>query len=220
MLTQRIGRHYQWLHPEVLASNCTVDKKGLHLNNTVQYNTFHTLIIPASKTISVSTLEQALALFQAGGRVIFTSQLPTRAAELGKDARIGELMNELLPAATRYNENKEGGQVYFVAQLTPEALQQALRSPDPYDIAFEASKPLRYLHKEHDGKALFYLVNLDTEAYRGDLLLRGKMRLEAWDPHTGESAPVSVSYEKQGKETVTRLTLDLPEHRSIFLLEQ
>lgn len=220
MLTNHIGRHYQWLHPEVLAGKCTVDKKGLTLNNAIQYNTFRTLIIPASKTISVSTLEQAVALYKAGGRVIFTSQLPTRSAERGQDARIGELMNELLPAATRYNENKEGGQVHFVAQLTPESLQNALRSENPSDIVFDAPKPLRYIHKERDGKALFYLANLEPTAYRSDVILRGKMRLEAWNPHTGESAPVSVRYEKQGKEMVTRLTLDLPERHSLFLLER
>ena len=67
---------------------------------------------------------------------------------------------------------------------------------------------------------IFYLANLDPSAYRGDVIVRGKMRLEAWNPHTGESAPVSVRYEKQGKEMVTRLTLDLPEHHSLFLLER
>ncbi len=220
MLSNTLGRNYLWLHPEVLASNCTVDKKGLNLNNTIQYNTFRTLIIPASKTISVKTLEQALALFHNGGRIIFTSQLPTRSAEIGQDARIGELMSELLPAATRYNENKEGGQVYFLAELTSDALQKALQSDTLYDLTFEAPKPLRYIHKERDGKAIFYVANLENSSYRGDVILRGKMRLEAWNPHTGESAPVSVTYEKQSKETVTRLTLDLPGNRSIFLVEQ
>lgn len=219
-LSNALGRDYLWLHPEVLAANCTVDKKGLHLDNPTQYNTFRTLIVPASKTISVSTLEKALALFRAGGRVIFTSQLPTRSAEIGQDARIGELMAELLPAATRYNENVNGGTVHFLARLTPEALADALRSEQPYDIAFESGKPLRYIHKERDGKAVFYLANVAPAAYNGEVTLRGKMRLEAWNPHTGESAPVSVAYGKQGKETVTRLTLGLPGRSSIFLVEK
>ena len=220
MLTQRIGRHYQWLHPEVLASNCTVDKKGLHLNNTVQYNTFRTLIIPASKTISTTTLEQALALFRQGGKVIFTSLLPTLSTEPGQNDRIGELMAELLPQGTSRQTNDRGGEVRFLAQPTPAALHEALRSDIPADVAFEEGKALRYLHKERNGKNLFYLANFSPMPYQAPITLRGKLRLEAWNPHTGDCSPIDVTYDRQGDLPVTRVDLSLQGRESIFLVER
>ncbi len=219
-LSDTLGRDYLWLHPEVLAGACTVDKKGLTLNNKIQKNTFHTLVIPASRTISVTTLEQARKLFLAGGTVVFTSLLPTRSAEKDGDFRIKALMEELLPAGSRYNESLSGGKVYFLAKPTPAALTEALSSGRTPDIAFETGKPLRYIHKEHAGKALFYLANCPPTLYRGEVTLRGKLTLEAWNPHTGAITPVRGVYAKEGKETVTRINLELNGRESVFLVEK
>ncbi len=220
ILSNEIGQDYQWLHPEVLASSCSVNETGLRLNNQVQYNTFRTLIIPASKTISTTTLEQALALFRQGGKVIFTSLLPTLSTEPGQNARIGELMAELLPQGKTLQTNDRGGEVRFLEQPTPEALHEALRSDMPADVAFEEGKALRYLHKEREGKNLFYLANFSPKPYQAPITLRGKMRLEAWNPHTGECTPIDVTYDRQGDLPVTRVDLSLKGRESIFLVER
>ena len=220
ILSNEICRDYQWLHPEVLASNCTVDKTGLKLNNKVQYNTFRTLIIPASKTISTKTLEQAVALFQNGGKVIFTSLLPTQSTEIGQDARIAELMATLLPQGTNRHTNNAGGEVLFVSHPDAASLTEALQSEAPADVTFEPGKPLRYIHKERDGKALYYLANFSPAPYNAPIALRGKLRLEAWNPHTGERTPVKTTYKRQGGYTTTHLTLSLQGRESIFLVER
>lgn len=220
ILSNEICRDYQWVHPEVLASNCTVDKTGLKLNNKVQYNTFRTLIIPASKTISTKTLEQALALFQNGGKVIFTSLLPTQSTEIGQDARIAELMAALLPQGTKRHTNNAGGEVLFVSHPDAASLTEALQSEAPADVTFEPGKPLRYIHKERDGKALYYLANFSPAPYNAPIALRGKLRLEAWNPHTGERTPVKTTYKRQGDYTTTQLTLSLQGRESIFLVER
>lgn len=220
ILSNEICRDYQWLHPEVLASNCTVDKTGLKLNNKVQYNTFRTLIIPASKTISTKTLEQAVALFQNGGKVIFTSLLPTQSTEIGQDARIAELIAALLPQGTNRNTNNAGGEMLFVSHPDAASLTEALQSEAPADVTFEPGKPLRYIHKERDGKALYYLANFSPAPYNAPITLRGKLRLEAWNPHTGERTPVKTTYKRQGDYTTTHLTLSLQGRESIFLVER
>lgn len=220
ILSNEICRDYQWLHPEVLAANCAVDKTGLKLNNKVQYNTFRTLIIPASKTISTKTLEQALALFQNGGKVIFTSLLPTQSTEIGQDARIAELMAALLPQGTNRNTNNAGGEVLFVSHPNAASLTEALQSKIPADVTFEPGKPLRYIHKERDGKALYYLANFSPAPYNAPITLRGKLRLEAWNPHTGERTPIKTTYQRQGNMTTTHFDLALQGRESIFIVEQ
>lgn len=216
-LSNSLGRDYIWLHPEVLADKCTAGRGGLKLDNEIQYNTFNTLIIPASATISVRTLEQALELFRRGGRVIFTSRLPEKAAELGKDAEIVRLTGELLPAGAESNSNNKGGQVAFVANPTPENLAAALRSDRPADISF-GGRPLRYIHKSLNGRELFYLANLENEDFSGEITIRGKMNLEAWNPHTGETTPLDAKSGKQGGQKVTRAQVEIPAQSSLFIV--
>ena len=198
----------------------SVYRTGLKLNNKVQYNTFRTLIIPASKTISTKTLEQALALFQNGGKVIFTSLLPTQSTEIGQDARIAELMAALLPQGTNRNTNNAGGEVLFVSHPNAASLTEALQSKIPADVTFEPGKPLRYIHKERDGKALYYLANFSPAPYNAPITLRGKLRLEAWNPHTGERTPIKTTYQRQGNMTTTHFDLALQGRESIFIVEQ
>lgn len=225
-LSDTLGCDYFWLHPEVLAGNCTVDKKGLTLNNKIQYNSFRTLIIPASRTISVSTLEQAAALFRAGGTVIFTSRLPEQAAEAGGDERVKALISELFGNRPRNAtnstcvENAAGGKAYFLPRLSPELLSEALRTGRAADVSFEAGKPLRYAHKELNGKNLYYMANVSPHPYHGTVTLRGKLSLEARDPHTGETTPLEAVHLKQGKETVTVAAIRLSGRRSVFLVEK
>lgn len=64
-LTNELGRDFQFLHPEVLQDACRVDKNGLTLANTKQYNTFRTLIVPSSKTISVAESSQNIDLLRS-----------------------------------------------------------------------------------------------------------------------------------------------------------
>ena len=243
MLTDGLGRDFEWLHPEVLADRCTVGKRGtLDLSGTKQYNSFRTLIIPASKTISVSTLNQAAALYEAGGKVIFTSQLPTRSAEAGADDWVVTLMGELLPQAAQgvyRNRNKNGGEVLFIEHPDLQTLSLALQRTEPYDVegigytpamALAGGKanpglkggavPLRYIHKERNGKSIFYFANLSDEPFDKEIALRGKKRFELWNPHTGETYPVAAHYDKKGKENITLLRLTLPRLKSLFLVEK
>ena len=73
-----------FLHPEVFETACQIDKEGIYLENDLQYNTFHTLIIPLVKTVSVNELTKIVEFYEAGGRVIFTTQLPAKSTEPAK----------------------------------------------------------------------------------------------------------------------------------------
>lgn len=225
-LTERLGRDFMFLHPEVLSQSCHAGGKNLlTLANSRQYNTFGTLIVPSSKTISAANLEKILAFFEAGGRVIFTTRMPEKSTEPGQDARIAELTEKLLPRSLREsgrpNENKQGGKVVFLPDPTTEALGDALDSqPGTFDVEWSAdSRPLRYIHKQLEDKHIYYLANLDDRTFDSEICLKGKMKLATWNPHTGEIAPLETRYLRRKNGTVTSVPLRLESSHSVFLVE-
>ncbi len=121
----------------------------------------------------------------------------------------------------RSNENKRGGRVVFLPDPTVEALGEALASrSEPFDVEWGSSpQPLRYIHKQLEGKHLYYLANLDDRPFDAEIALKGKMRLALWDPHTGAIAPLETKTVRRGNSTVTTVPLQLEAFRSAFLVE-
>ena len=223
-LTNELGRDFQFLHPEVLQDACRVDKNGLTLANTKQYNTFRTLIVPSSKTISVANLAKILTFFEAGGQVIFTTQLPVKSTEPNADAQVVALMDKLLPEKLRSSgephTNPAGGRVVFLAKPGADALRNALARPsETFDVEFpEGIVPMRYIHKERAGKDIYYFANLNGKAF-DSVALRGKKRYELWNPHTGEVTALQPEYAKKGKDRVSLVRLRVEPSQSVFLVE-
>ena len=224
-LTNELGRDFQFLHPEVLQDACRVDKNGLTLANTKQYNTFRTLIVPSSKTISVANLAKILTFFEAGGQVIFTTQLPVKSTEPNADAQVVALMDKLLPEMLRSSgephTNPAGGRVVFLAKPGADALRNALARPsETFDVEFpEGIVPMRYIHKERAGKDIYYFANLNGKAFDSAVALRGKKRYELWNPHTGEVTALQPEYAKKGKDRVSLVRLRVEPSQSVFLVE-
>ena len=224
-LTNELGRDFQFLHPEVLQDACRVDKNGLTLANTKQYNTFRTLIVPSSKTISVANLAKILTFFEAGGQVIFTTQLPVKSTEPNAYAQVVALMDKLLPEKLRSSgephTNPAGGRVVFLAKPGADALRNALARPsETFDVEFpEGIVPMRYIHKERAGKDIYYFANLNGKAFDSAVALRGKKRYELWNPHTGEVTALQPEYAKKGKDRVSLVRLRVEPSQSVFLVE-
>ena len=224
-LTNELGRDFQFLHPEVLQDACRVDKNGLTLANTKQYNTFRTLIVPSSKTISVANLAKILTFFEAGGQVIFTTQLPVKSTEPNADAQVVALMDKLLPEKLRSSgephTNPAGGRVVFLAKPGADALRNALARPsETFDVEFpEGIVPMRYIHKERAGKDIYYFANLNGKAFDSAVALRGKKRYEIWNPHTGDVTALQPEYAKKGKDRVSLVRLRVEPSQSVFLVE-
>lgn len=224
-LTNELGRDFQFLHPEVLQDACRVDKNGLTLANTKQYNTFRTLIVPSSKTISVANLAKILTFFEAGGQVIFTTQLPVKSTEPNADAQVVALMDKLLPEKLRSSgephTNPAGGRVVFLAKPGADALRNALARPsETFDVEFpEGIVPMRYIHKERAGKDIYYFATLNGKAFDSAVALRGKKRYELWNPHTGEVTALQPEYAKKGKDRVSLVRLRVEPSQSVFLVE-
>lgn len=83
-----------------MSEKCRVEKGLLHLDNQVNKETFRLLIVPGVKTISLSTLRQIESFFQSGGNVIFTTQLPEKSVEPGRDQEVKDKIARILAAGS------------------------------------------------------------------------------------------------------------------------
>lgn len=155
-LTDRLGRDFIYLHPEVLASERTsVAKRRLLLEGEHQPQSLRTLVVPSSEVVSAEGLAKIEAFFDAGGQVIFTTRLPARSSEPGRDAEVAERIGRMLPEASWQPDgsivrrNRQGGTVRFIPSPSVEALAEALEIPgEAPDIGFAARSRPASLHAQ------------------------------------------------------------------------
>ena len=207
-LLDSLGYDHIYLHPEVLDTQCTVEKGKLKLHNKTQYNCFSTLFVPSSKTISLKNLEKIKEFALSGGTVIFTTQWPVQ----------GTLAADSVAVRAQIEALSMMKNVYLIKDPSVPNLEEALsKCSERYDVKF-LRNPVRNIHKVLDGKNLWFFANPLNERKQIEVVLNGKFRLEVWDPHTGiiSKEPVDVKY-KQGK---TIVTLELPAVKSLFVVEK
>ena len=122
---------------------------------------------------------------------------------------------------TSGSRNEHGGMAVFLKAPTARTLQYTLdRMLEVYDVEFEAGKSLRYIHKIKDGKHIFFLAHLGKTPISTQVELRGRLRPEFWNPHTGEISRPEYAHEKKGTVDVTRVTIKLAPTKSMFITAQ
>lgn len=95
LLSGTIRKDFTYLHPESVAENTTVNGDVLRLDNAVNWEEYKVIILPGAKTISWPALQQIKAFYDAGGKVIATTQLPYKSAEKGHDADVVSTIMEM-----------------------------------------------------------------------------------------------------------------------------
>ena len=207
-LSDSLGCDFMFLHPEVFDDQCRIDGDKLLLNNEIQYNAFTTLIIPACRTISLSNLEKIRDFAMTGGAVIFTSYLPEKATITADDNQVTTIVSDLL------NSQK----AIFIEHPVPERLKAAIdRQPAKQALRFVSGSALRNVHKQLHGKNLWFFANPDESPKTAEIALDGEYRLEAWNPHTGETGGKVATVISDGK---TRFNLRLDGYKSLFIKEK
>ena len=76
------------------------------------------------------------------------------------------------------------------------------------------------MHKVLDGRDIYYLANLSDSVFDSTVALRGKKRLEIWDPHTGEIASADPELGRTSRDRTTEVRLRIEPNRSLFLVEK
>ena len=88
-------RDYTYIHPEVLDEKCRINGDSLRLDNKVNWEEFKVMILPGSRVVNVGTLKKLKEFYDQGGKVICTTKLPEKSAELGRDAEVQSLVKEI-----------------------------------------------------------------------------------------------------------------------------
>ena len=238
MLTNELRRDFTYVHPEDLYSGkLTTDGAELVLNNATNVQRYKVLIMPGGEFISLATLQAIKHYYDHGGKVIATSSLPSRSAEFGRDREVQEIIslifgnevNKIIPENKVYKSNKNKGQFAFIPHPSGESLNEVLLQMElPGDVQFEESLLpgngigyLNYIHKQKEGKDLYFFSNTTENQLSTTINLRGKLKqLELWNPHTGsiEKALGTKQNKQPDGSFTTSLDIDLPAVSSIFVV--
>ncbi len=238
---------YTYLHPEVLERRCSIAGKTLVLNNEENREVFRILVIPGGQVLSAAAATKILEFHKQGGVVVATSRLPWLSAEAGKDSEVqraisaifgigtGQLLRGDLPvdaAQGFYRAQQGAGKSYFLPKCSPGVLARVFEEVLPVrDVAFaEAMWPLKegreyngaltYIHKVRNGRQIYFFANSSQRPISTTVTLRGDVKLESWNPHTGLRGPAAGEGKRVAGEAATTVSLTLAPVSSVFYVEQ
>ncbi|MDO8951648.1 MAG: hypothetical protein Q7U86_03425, partial [Draconibacterium sp.] len=142
---------------------------------------------------------------------------------------VTELFGDNTATQAQLQTNDKGGKAIYLAKPTAELLSKTISElvPAP-DVIFPDTPKITsklgyfsYLHKIHNGKDIYFFANSSDNIIDTEVLLRGKLNLENWNPNTGAVSKLeNVSYVKKNGQIYTRCTLNLQSVESIFWISK
>jgi hypothetical protein len=236
-LALEVRRDYTFVHPDVLDERCALEGMALCLRHRDWAQRYRVFILPGSKVIRWSNLEKIKRFYDQGGTVIATTALPGQSAEPGLDQKVRQAVTSMFGEGTAdpafpkvtassgpVRTNAQGGRACFLPRPTAAALRAALETAQPVgDVAFEQDPAvtggsLSYLHKRMGDTEVYFFANSSDARVNTAVRLRGRLKPELWDPHTGTIAPAEYSQDMVAGEPVCRVQLALPPVRSVFIV--
>ena len=225
-LTNVAGKDFTFLHPEVLDEKCTILGGKLHLQNEINQEDYKVVIVPSCKIISLSNLKKITDFYKLGGTVIFTTRLPFKSTESGKDNEVAIMVRSIFPDGEKdagsLKSNNNGGKACFIPDPDGQQLREVLaEAVNDFDVAYPEIRSLQYIHKVINGRNVYYFANVGGSNVRTQVKLRGNFNLEVWDPHTGDTRmAIAESIKGNSPGTLfTQVKLDLKPYHSCFLVE-
>jgi hypothetical protein len=247
MLANEVHRGFTFLHPDVLLSdNVRIDGRSLVLRNEVNRQQYQALILPGQQVISLQALRKIKAYYDAGGSIVATSLLPSKAAELApdlagtlaNDAAVRALIEQMFgidsgepvpEGVSAIHRGARKGQAIFIRTPNAARLEEALAKlgarPDVRFLAnptpTSAGGVFSYIHKRKENRDIYFFANSSDDAIDTVAELRGRIEPELWDPLTGDvTRPSKVEYTKRAGETHTRIPLKLDAVQALFVVGQ
>lgn len=234
ILTDSIHRDFTFVHPDYLATDkYKIQNNLIHLENHVNFQDYKLIIIPGGKVIQVKALRKIKYFYDNGGKVIATTLLPSKSAEMGHDEEVRNIIYEMFGKefATKphIQTNKKGGKALFIQKLTTSTLAEIIDSflPDR-DVTFSENYDLTsktghfaFLHKVKKGRDIYFFANSENRPISTEVSLLGKLQLENWDPHSGEVSRIKdFSYFKKNGQIYTHCHLYLKPVKATFLISK
>lgn len=221
------GVDFTYIHPEVLDERCIVKGNRLELENNSNKESYKVLILPSCSMISISNLRKAVDFYNSGGMVLFTTRLPHKSSELGKDSEVDILIKSIFPASENdaYDiiENGKGGKACFLPDADAVGLSEILYfSGIDFDVRYSLNPDLQYIHKFIGDRNIYFFANIGGNNIETDVTLQGNFDLEAWDPHSGETLQMNLNHSenKTSGSHITSVKLNLKPYHSVFLVEK
>jgi hypothetical protein len=218
LLTNIIHRDFTFIHPEYFTTDG-----------------HQTIILPSGNVIAYETLKKIKQFLNRGGKVIATGTLPSKSAEFGKDGEVRSQISEIFGASADgvYNESiitrryPKGGLSAYIPEANASSLQTILALVDEQsDVSFEGNPcpksgngALSYIHKVKNKQHIYYVANSTDDPVQTYVNLKGKLRIEEWNPYTGEINSISDQiYITIKGQVYTKVRLSLAPVRSTFLV--
>ncbi|MEM6378532.1 MAG: glycosyl hydrolase, partial [Bacteroidota bacterium] len=222
LLSNKIRKDFTFIHPEYfLDEKYQIGAGEILLGNEENEQQYKVLILPGSKVISYNTLEKIKDFYQQGGKVIATTMLPIKSTEMGQNQKVMDVIQEIFglnpmeqqdTSKIIRHSNENGGQSIFIPRPDQDNLSRALDQYLIPDIQFFPNPNLKskqgsfnYIHKVKDGKNIYFFTNSSDDAIETEVILKGKLNLENWNPHTGTTfALENVTYIEEEGQTFTK----------------
>lgn len=234
-LTNEVRRDFTFVHPEYfLDEKYSIEDGKVKLNNVENFQEYKVMFLTGSSAISYKTLNKLKDFYESGGTIISTTLLPAKSSELGEDQKVIDLVKDIFninalnqdTVSILTNVNEKGGRAIFIPRPTIENIEQALSNNLP-DIQF-VSKPdlsnslgkFSYIHKVKDGRNIYYFANSSDEHIETEILIRGDLKLEIWNPHSGTTESLEGTPENIGNLDYTKVKLKLKPVSSLFYLSK
>jgi hypothetical protein len=233
LLTNDLRRDFTFIHPEDLYNGkITAEGKELRLNNEVNIQNYKVLLMPGGEVISAKTMKAIKQYYDGGGKIIATESLPARSAEFGQDEEVASLVKAIfgvsgIPDKNIQVSNAQGGKAVYITTADKESLNKAFEQIGLQpDVAFDDNKIpsasmgyVNYIHKQKEGKEIYFFTNSTDNSFTTKINLRGNIKPELWNPYTGTIEKIS-QYEhfKENGEIFTKFDLSLSGVSSVFVV--
>ena len=155
---------------------------------------------------------------------------------MGEDQKVINLVQEVFgvnvldqdTSLILKNSNSKGGVSTFIPKPDKFNLAKALDSKLVPDVEFIPAPQLdsdfgkfSYIHKINHGRDIYFFANSSDETIETDVLLRGELSLDEWDPHTGIIVKkIKTRSVSQNDQQFTRFNLQLEPVRSTFYISR
>jgi hypothetical protein len=236
LLTNEIRRDFTFIHPEYfLDEKYIIGEGSVTLDNKENVQAYKALIITGCNIVSYKTLEKIKAFYDAGGLVISTTQLPYKSAEMGGDQKIIDLVQQIFgihaldqdTTLIQRNSNDQGGISVFIPKPDRSNMAETLGDKLAPDVEFVPDPQLAsdfgkfsYIHKIKDGRDIYYFANSSDEKVETSVILRGKLKLEEWNPHNGKVEEINAESVERYDQPYTKIKLRLNPVKSVFFISE
>jgi len=242
ILTTKVHQDFTFIHPEMLTGkNYSLRGNKIHLNNLNDFQDYKIMILPAGEVISLAALGKIYQFYLAGGKVVATGSLPYQSTEFGRNAGVKAIIDRMFirknefgaVASLAINTNRNKGACIFVADTDLAKLGAVIDNLNPQpeikfgkvDVLQDTDKKqegeVSYIQKIKDNNNIVYIINSNDVAISTFVDIKGVIKPELWNPHTGEKLEKTVyTHISINGQDYTRVQVDLPAVKSIFIISR